>query len=93
MSRQRPLKGEAEDTMTLADARGVQVVANLPAHQLGIGGQRVQRERDREGGLGGDAAAGALQDETFQAAAIQDQPEHTREALAFETVAFGGCGH
>ena len=82
--RQRPLQRQAHDALALAHADGVEVVANLPADQLGIIGQGVERKRDRKGLLDVQGPVGAAQGEAVQAAPVQRQPQQGREALSFQ---------
>ena len=79
-------KRQAHNAVALAHADGVEVVANLPADQLGIIGQGVERKRDGEGLLDVQGAVGAAQDEAVQAAPVQRQPQQGREALSFQQV-------
>ena len=42
MGRERPFQRQAYNAMALADAGGVQMVANLAPDQLRVGGQRIE---------------------------------------------------
>ena len=82
--RQRPLQRQAHNAVALAHADSVEVVANLPADQLGIIGQGIERERDGERLLDVQGPFGSAQGEAIQAAPIQRQPQQGREALSFQ---------
>ncbi len=63
--------GRRHDALALAHAGGIEVVANLPADQLGIIGQGIERERDGEGLLALQRPVGGAQRKAVQAAPVQ----------------------
>jgi hypothetical protein len=83
---QHPVEGQAHHAAAFPDAGGVELFANLPAHERGIVLEWIERQGADKGLGDGDGAVGAADDDAFEPLSIQGEAEEARARLAGEAI-------